>query len=442
MLATYDRLTRPGFLHICKIVPITRNLNTELLRESVRCMMRRHTILRARFNESNEIWTALMDEQLQLEFEEIDLSGQEAARGRALAKEAIARLTERRFEIRTGSMLRAGVVRLDSHRHLLVIVFHHAVSDGRSLEVALGEIAVTYDRLERGEALAFPDLPCDFFDVVKYRAQWLGSADGQWQLNYWKQFFSGVSSTFELPADAVETVLPDGTPELISGELSADETEALKRLALEEQTTLFTVVVTAFCVVLSQWGRRSEAYLWILHHGRWQPELRNLIGCFIDILALKADLSDARNFREALRAVHGFYVEAFARREVPSSEVARIIDAERGTHQRGTLFNYIPWAWPKSDRERTASPTDTSDDGAQKAFEALADLPLSRYLETANGTQLLITAYEGPNSVRWILQHDPLVFRDSTIAALSASALGLLQEVATGANPPIQHAPS
>lgn len=437
MLAYYEHLQFPRFLHLCKVVAFDRALNLDLLRRSVHHMVQRHAILRTRFAPEDNGWSASIDPQIQLEIEDVDLtaivpSGEQAQ----AAKEWFEQISARRFDVSNGPLLRVAVLRLAGEHWLLALIFHHAVSDGWSLALAVRELTIAYSCLERQRPIVLPALSGQVHEVLARQRQWLESPAGQRQIRFWKDLFADVRQPFRLPTEPRTATANRREP--VEHEIGTQRTEALRMWARQEQTTLFIIVLAAFCVALTRWRGDPEVCLWSLHHGRSRPELYDLIGCFFDTLGLRINLSGATDFRAAARAVHEHYLQTFPNREVPSQTVAGIIFDVVGPLERATLFNYV--AHTTGGGANSPPPAGAPRGETAALAHALEQLAPNGYLETENGTQLIITAFERNDGLRWMIQYDPHEFQDSTMETLSASTLRLLERVADGAEVPLNPA--
>ena len=108
---------------------------------------------------------------------------------------------------------------------------------------------------------------------------------------------------------------------MVSFELPVDLTRALKRLSQEEDSTLFTTLLAAFKVLLYRYTCQDDISVGCPVAGRGRIETEPLIGCFINTLILRTDLSGDPSFRELLARVRRTTLGAFAHQELPFEKV-------------------------------------------------------------------------------------------------------------------------
>src|SRR5262249_3367451 len=91
------------------------------------------------------------------------------------------------FDLAQAPLLRARLLRLDEHEHLLLVTTHHIISDGWSLGVLIDELSVLYDACSSGGQPPLPELPVQYADFAAWQRQWRNNAQMVEQLDYWRQ---------------------------------------------------------------------------------------------------------------------------------------------------------------------------------------------------------------------------------------------------------------
>jgi non-ribosomal peptide synthetase component F len=157
-------------------------------------------------------------------------------------------------------------------------------------------------------------------------------------LDSWRELLSQVPPALDLPADrprpARQTFAGDVVPVSVPGDVTA----ALTRLGLEEGATLFMVLLAAYAVLLARTSGQPELVIGTPVAGRPAAELERLIGFFVNMLPLRADLSGRPTFRELLRQVRETTLSAFAVQHVPFERLVEELQPERDL-SRTPLFS-------------------------------------------------------------------------------------------------------
>ncbi|MFI6858322.1 amino acid adenylation domain-containing protein [Streptomyces sp. NPDC050421] len=304
-------------------VPVLRGVLAEILR--------RHEVLRTRLALEDGELVQLISAEATLPLREVDLRGSADPEG-AWQVEA-ERDLHAPFDVSAQLPLRAVLFRPADDRHVLLLTLDHLVCDARSLQVLHTELVSLYPALASGSASPLPELPVQYADYADWQREWLEGEAQHRQLAYWRGRLGGEPPrlTFHRrqDTDGAPTNLSrsHGLPDGLIGEL--------EELARREGASLFSVLLSAFGVLIGRYGRQDDFVVGSLLSGRTRPELEDLIGFFVNTVGLRLDLSGRPSFGELLARVHEVTLGAYAHQDVPFEQVARELapDYEQGRSQ-------------------------------------------------------------------------------------------------------------
>ena len=184
---------------------------------------------------------------------------------------------------------------------MLWLEVHHIACDGWSMGILFQDFAAMYAAFLRGEPSPLPALPVRYADyAAAQRARMQGETLRE-HLTYWKQQLDGLAESLELPTDRprpVEPALQGGT-RLFS--LPTALTEALESLGRRERTWLFMTLLAGFQALLQRYTGQNDIAVGTPVADRPRRELHKMIGCFLNLVVLRTDLSGNPSFRELLR---------------------------------------------------------------------------------------------------------------------------------------------
>src|SRR6185369_3936057 len=251
-------------------------LDTDAWTRSLNEVRRRHEALRTVFKDGPDGPMQIVEPFVPLSIPVIDLEGLGETEAMRLAAEEAARP----FDLRTGPLLRATLLRLGAEEHLAVIVCHHMVTDGWSESVLLREMEAL------SAASPLPPLPVQYPDY----AVWQRQQSHEESLAWWRQSLPG-DPQLDLPTDrsrpAVRSYGGSAVPVVLPGEL----TRSLHVLARETGSTLFMVLAAAFATLLHRLTGSEDLRIGTPVANRVRPEIENLIGFFANTLVLRVDLT-------------------------------------------------------------------------------------------------------------------------------------------------------
>jgi amino acid adenylation domain-containing protein len=308
-------------------VRLRGNLEVAALERSFTEIVRRHEALRARFTEVEGRPVQSISPDLHPGFPVADLSflpegERESAVRRLVAAEAV-----RPFDLGRGPLLRLLLLRLGEGEHVLVLAMHHIVSDAWSLQVLLRELCDLYPALAAGRPSSLPELPVQYADFAAWQRRWLSGEVLERHLAYWRRKLTGMSP-LQLSADHLRT---DGSPQgdLRRLHLSPELREDLQDLGRREGATLFMTLLAGFAIVLHEWSGQEDVTVGADIANRTRGETEGLIGFFINMLALRTDLSRNPSFRQLLGRVRETALGAYAHQDLPFERLVEELQPER-----------------------------------------------------------------------------------------------------------------
>ncbi|MFC4586112.1 non-ribosomal peptide synthetase/MFS transporter [Sphaerisporangium corydalis] len=309
-------------------------LDADALEAAVVQVADRHEALRTRFPAGDDGRPAAVVE---------DSAGVRPARAKAgseqEARELVAALAAEPFDLAAGPLLRPLLVRLDAEDHVLALAVHHIACDGWSCDLLTSEILTRYETAMRGEgaeavtgergALDYGD-----FAVWQRREQEAGG-----DLAYWSGRLAG------LPPLDVFTDHPRPARQTFAGaahgfRLGAGEAAGLRAMAADLGVTMYMIVLSAWQALLGRYSGQEDFAVGSPIAGRSRPELEGMIGCFLNMLTMRADLSGDPTFRELLSRTRESALDAFAHQELPFERLVQELNVARDV-SRPPLFQTI-----------------------------------------------------------------------------------------------------
>jgi amino acid adenylation domain-containing protein len=311
---------------------LTGMLDEAALRQALQAIINRHEVLRARFTTRDGQPAQIISPSLALDLRVIELSNllptEREPRARNLAtEEAI-----RPFDLARDPILRATLIGLGEQDHVLLLIFHHLVFDAWSAQVLVGEFTDLYRAASKGTYLALPELPIQYGDFAHWQRQCLTGNLLERQLLYWKQQLPSCVP-LDLPTDRPRPNIQSSRGASIEVFLPEPLADSLRELGRQENATLFMVLLAAFQALLARFTGLEDIAVGTPVAGRNSVETEKLIGIFINILVLRADLAGNPTFRELLARVREICRGAYTHQGLP---FAKLVEALRPGRDLGT----------------------------------------------------------------------------------------------------------
>ncbi len=238
----------------------------------------------------------------------------------ALDLDAIpARLTELvhiPIELESGPLFRVHLLNRADSRRIVLLVFHHIISDFLSAAVFLDDLARAYMEEIGGPASDWPS-PIPFGEFVRWQESQFQGETGDRLWSYWRRQLEGPLPVLDLPTDFPRPAVRGERARTFHDELDPDLTAALIALAEVHGASLYTTLLAALQAFLARWSGQDEVIVGTPVSGRTRPGLEGSFGYFVNMLPMRADLRGGPTFAEFLARVRRTVAEALEHQDFP-----------------------------------------------------------------------------------------------------------------------------
>lgn len=232
------------------------------------------------------------------------------------------------FDLGRGPLMRRRLLRLSRRHHVLFLTAHHLVCDGLSIGLVVHEIAAAYNAYAVGTRPDLPLLPAQYVDCAAAERRRVEAGQLDHEVAYWRKQLAHAA-TLDLPLDRRRPSHPSHGGALEQAPISLALVRALRDVGARNRATLFMTLLAGFTVLLNSYTSQDDIVVGSPVSGRSDPEMQPLIGCFINTLAFRVDLSGDPTFAELLGRVRETALAAYERRTVPFDTVIEQLHLER-----------------------------------------------------------------------------------------------------------------
>jgi hypothetical protein len=310
-------------------------LDVSILERCVNEIVRRHEILRVSFALVDGALAQIVHAEGTISLPLDDLShlpspARDAEEERRTIAEAALP-----FDLKTGPLLRARILKLAEQEHMFLVTMHHIVSDGWSIGVFSDEVALHYEALISGRQGS--ELPLQYADYTIWKNE-----QGQGPLSahhryYWQSKLANLP-VCEITPDHARPSARTHAGYILSLVLPVSLTDSLAELSRKHGCTLYTLSLTALKMLIAHYTRQPDVYVGTLLAGRDRVELEPLIGVFINTVILRTDLSGDPGFFQLLARVQQTVEEGLAHQDLPFQQVVEALRLKRDPN-RPTVYS-------------------------------------------------------------------------------------------------------
>ncbi|MFF7246967.1 amino acid adenylation domain-containing protein [Embleya sp. NPDC008237] len=402
-------------------IPIARRLrgalDVEALTRALTDLAARHETLRSRY---------LVDEDGRPHLEIADPAPVPLARAEAADPAQALRLVSAAiatpFDLAEGPLFRALLIESAADDHVLLLTVHHSVSDGWSSEIMIREVLTRYTEHTSGSAAPVSAPAVSYGDfAIWQRARLTGEALAR-ETAYWRTELAGVEP-LELPTRGPRPARQTFEGAGYAFEVDRELLDRLAALARERGATLYMVLLAAFQLVLARHSGQRAFAVGSPVAGRPHPEVEDLVGMFVNVLALRARTDGDPTFAELLDRTRETCLEAYAHQELPFAQLVTELNVPRDV-TRSPVFQAVLAV-------QNYATANTDGDRARLSAEVFGI--------QAGGTRFDLELFlmEWPDGLRGAFNYNTDLFDEPTIARLGRHLGRLLAVLADRPDVPV-----
>ena len=206
---------------------------------------------------------------------------------------------------------------------------HHIISDGWSFNLFLKELNQYYLAFSKDQVSKDLEPYIQYADFAEWQSQWLQGEVLEEKLRYARNLLESNRPTLELPTDYVRPAKPSFKGRRESFYLSKDFVEALHAFGQKHESTLFMILLAAYAILLKTYTGQDDILIGAPVSGRNRKETEHLIGCFVNMLVFRTNLSGNPTVRELMARIKTTTIDAYEHQDLPFEKLVEALQPER-----------------------------------------------------------------------------------------------------------------
>jgi acyl-CoA synthetase (AMP-forming)/AMP-acid ligase II/acyl carrier protein len=402
-------------------VRILSELDFDCFHLALREVIERHSCLRSIFQTRNGVPVQVVQMRSEFRFERIDAAGWNRRR----LDQEIAGFAYQPLDLESGPVFRATLFERSACDYVFLMTAHHIVMDGWSLWIVLDELMALYRARKSGIDARLPTPPADYAEFVRWQEETLAGPEGDKLWSYWQSELDRLP-VIDLPIAQQRPLARTFNGSEHWFRIDRDLTEELKQLAVANQTTLYVVLLSVFKVLLHRYTGLDDLVVGSPLSARTRVEFEGAVGCFVNLVLIRADLGGAPSFVELLDQVRRKVLNAFEYGDYPFHLLAEKLQMDRDP-SRPPLFQ-ISFILQKPQRVKEAVSLDLNHEVRPSGLGDLhiKILPVGRKFAR---TDLELEMMEVDNDLSASIQFNTDLFRAEDIARMAGHYQRLLKGV-------------
>lgn len=304
-------------------------LDVDCLERCLSELVRRHEVLRSRFVTEGGQPTSVIDPPSPVRLPRVDLTHLDGVEAEARVADLLDAEARCPFDLERGPVFRPLLFCLPDQEHRLVITQHHLITDRWSLGLLTRELRALYQSFHEGRESPLEEPRLQYVDFAAWQRDEARRTEIDAQLEYWLDQLKPPLPGLDLPTDRPRPPLQDTTAATVDRVLPKTVHHAVAELAVAEGCSPFMVLLSTFVLLLGRYARQEDVLVGTPVAGRMVEELEPMMGCFINTLVLRTDLSGEPTFRELLSRVRSVVLGALAHQGLPFERLVEAVDPPR-----------------------------------------------------------------------------------------------------------------
>ncbi|RRV07264.1 amino acid adenylation domain-containing protein [Pseudomonas sp. v388] len=304
-------------------------LNIECFEAALQALIQRHETLRTTFPSIDGVACQKVAEHSNVRVEWQDVSALEpdvrAQRLQALADSE----AHRPFDLETGPLLRACLVRAGELEHYFVLTLHHIVTEGWAMDIFARELGVLYEAFIEGRPSPLQPLAVQYLDYSVWQRQWMEAGERQRQLDYWTAQLGNEHPLLELPADRPRPPVQSHQGELYRFDLSEELAAKVRAFNARNGLTLFMTMTATLAALLYRYSGQTDLRIGAPVANRIRPESEGLIGAFLNTQVLRVQLDGQMSVEQLLEQVRHTVIEGQSHQDLPFDHLVEALQPPR-----------------------------------------------------------------------------------------------------------------
>lgn len=398
---------------------LSGQLNYQAVQASLDHLLQRHEVLRTTYQTDGDDVVQVPGSVQRVPVNQVDLTqSHDLSISERIQKAHKLALEEAflPFDLAADIMLRCTLIKIAPMEHVVLFTTHHIASDGWSTGILVDEFAQLYSHYcgaDADQPVPLAPLPVQYADFASWQRMSFSEKSLQSELNYWLEKLSGAPKQHSLPLDFSRKAEQSYSAGKVEITLDGQQLNALKKMASDQDATLFMALHTALAVFISRWSNESDIVIGTPVAGRVHKDCEPLIGFFNNTLALRTQIPPGCQFEQLLAQVKREDLDAFSNQNVPFEMLVEQLQVERSL-SHSPLFQIMLILQNYQEESLT-----------------LPDIELKPFEKEQNLTHfdLGLTAVEHDNKLQIQWNFKDTLFRPETVAKMAASFARLLQQV-------------
>ena len=326
--------------NLLRVLRLEGTLHKHSLARAFDELIARHDVLRTGLVERTGVILQHVHGEISFAVEERDISSLPESERRVQVDLLATRMCQTTFDLAVPPHLRVALVRMSDEEHVLLVVFHHVIIDGSSMGSFFDELADLYEASRSGKSALLPELAFQYVDFAERQERLYARPAYEQDVAFWRKALAGAPPVLALPTVRPRSAQRGHCGKRFVFDINERLTRTLRAVCSRHGATLFMGLLSAFQILLQRWADTDDVVVGTPVSGSRDEDFSHLIGCFVNTLALRGDLSGDPSFAAMLARNRSVLLDAFEHQHVPFERIVADMVGPR-TRDHSPIFQVM-----------------------------------------------------------------------------------------------------
>jgi len=322
--------------NVVSLFQVEGKILAEILERSINAIVNKHEIFRTLFKNTAQGVLQVVLPQIHLKLEEVILTRISGLDQKDQWLEFIKPYYTKPFNLEEGPLLRCHLFTINENEHLLLIVAHHIIFDLRTKDLFAQELEENYKLLKNNDGIS-GDAAIQYSQYSEWHNAHITSSEISEMISFWKNELAGCEDYLNLPLDYKRNTIQthNGSIELV--DFPDTVSSALESFSAKSKHSIFNLLLAAYYILLHKYSRQNDITIGIPFPNRCKEEFQDIMGCFVNILPFRIDVSDTPTLTVILDRIQSAVERVSSNQEVPFAKIVETL-APQSDNSYNPLF--------------------------------------------------------------------------------------------------------
>ncbi len=321
-------------------IKIQNIVNRVILQKAINFVVLRHEALRTAICKVDGVLQQVVDPHLLITIHYIDHATANLPDSHQQVLKEMQLEARKPFDLSSSGLIRFSLYRIQSDSFYLLMILHHSIADGASVEILIREIITCYQQILNEGKIVLSELPYQFADIIAWQNERISTDIENDQIAYWTNKLKGTNTCVRFPESIARIGEPNFKGETLPFCLNKNVFNEMVSLSKEIRVSPYSVLFSAFALLIHYYTGETDFLIGVPTVNRDHKETWPVVGYLANTVVIRVNLNLITTVKDLILQIHNTISEALSYQDLSIAKVVDALQAGR-TGDLGTIFQFM-----------------------------------------------------------------------------------------------------